>query len=739
MKLNNTMLFIFMLVCIYNGIAQQKDTLYFNAKWDETEKVNASYYRPLPLKTKGDFEFIEDYYINGKPQMKGWSHKEDGVKHDGEVIWYFENGNKAAVRNYNNGEFNGVHTAYYENGSVKSVGTFVDNKWEGEAKGYNEDGKLIYDVVYKNNSAYQGTTKCFSTYEKGELVSKKVHYEGSSQVAYEEIYLEESEVINKTHFNRQGDITGKTLLKRYESVKNGQEIEYYKSENCGYTKGIKKTQTIKNERMEGEEVFYDEQGNISHKGTNKDGKPYEGTFREEHNGLYYISTYKSGNKYGEEYVFNTKNKEITRGTYLDSKRYEGTFAVRDDNNRSSVKLLTLKQGKEEGKQSVYLIKRDFIKEYYYVKNGLKDGESVSYNYDGTERSKMIYKNGTPYEGAILDDDENFSSYEKGTLHGEQITTNYKGEEYIEFYENGVRTEVEDHSFYINGKTGLKGIYKKRMPYTGYFKKDFGELTIVDYYEKGEKKFQYTPNSFFDMDDEQLDLSVQSTYKNGKIYDGVVYTWKDKALIIDVLEKGEVVGFTFWVFAIHYANNITVKKSGKGYVITEGVHPNLKVKLDKNAVSLISSNNVISRKEHKPNSFVNKRIIYYEKDGKLETQEFNQSEITNEYKEVITDYYIGSFLIKIYTFLLPEEHLSKAVLNELKKLIANEEESPAEFTLEHFVSILAYDEKGKINGGMLIEENKNRYTTKIYLDGKLIETKEATTIEELKAIFKEERK
>lgn len=650
---------MFLFLCFYNSEAQKKGTLYFNAKWEESEKVNASFYRPLPLKTKGDYEFIEDYYMNGNIQMKGWSHKTKESTFKGEVTWYFKNGNKSTVRNYKEGKFNGVHTIYYENGSVKSVGTYVDNKWEGEAKGYNEEGKLIYDVVYKKNKAYQGTTKCFLTYEKGEFVSKKVYYEGSLQLAYEEIYNEDS-VVSKIHFNRKGEIVQESFLENNSSMK----IEYYKSEKCGYVEGVKRKQTIKNGNIEGDEFFYDEEGNVIAKGVNKDNKPYDGTFIEVYGGVYKTystSIYKKGEK---------------------------------------------------------------IKE-----------DRVVYNQDGTLRSKMLYKKEKPYKGIELDGEGNLISYKGGKLHGKQVTINYKKEKYIEFYENGKRTEVEDHSFYVNDKTGLKGAYKKGKPYEGYFKKDFRELTIVDYYEKGEKKFQYSPQNIIDMDTDQLNLSVQSTYKNNKIYEGETYTWGDGSLTIDRLEKGKVVGFTLWVFAIHYANNITVKKIKEGYIITEGINTDLKVEFSKEKVALVSDNKIIAIKEYKHGGLANKRIIYYEKEGELNTQEFLLGEYFSEYEEVIRNQ-ASDFLIKAYNSLSPEEYGDNRVLNELRNIFTEDYENELyEFTERQFIAALTYDENGKIKKGAHIKKIKEGYIAKTYSQGKLINTIERPTIKVLKTFFK----
>ena len=132
--------------------------------------------------------------------------------------------------------------------------------------------------------------------------------------------------------------------------------------------------------------------------------------------------------------------------------------------------------------------------------------------------------------------------------------------------------TEDDSFIIfdNRQDRYTGVVKDNKPYDGYFKRELldEELFVVDYYEQGVIKYQYSLDlleyllSIDEIDydeDNKLLLNIKSTYKSNRIDDGEEFIAIDKGVITKKLSKGKLTGFTVDMFAVHYYNRIIAKK------------------------------------------------------------------------------------------------------------------------------------------------------------------------------------
>lgn len=99
---------------------------YFDENWHRCDAKNAAYYRLItyaaPHKPAG---VVKDYYISGELQGEEtfvYIDYDDEHKNfqEGEVVWYYKNGQKSKEGYIYNNKANGPYTEYYENGAVYS-------------------------------------------------------------------------------------------------------------------------------------------------------------------------------------------------------------------------------------------------------------------------------------------------------------------------------------------------------------------------------------------------------------------------------------------------------------------------------------------------------------------------------------------------------------------------------------------------------------------------------------------
>ena len=165
----------------------EKDTLWFDAGWNQSTKSQASYFRPKPMK-KGNGFLWKDFYYSGAKQMEAISLKESEEKFDGMVTWYFENGNTMQTVNYKDGVLSGERKNYHESGPLKSQYSYENGHIEGPWFGYFENSKLAEEGTYKSgsrNGAWKeyhknGKLKGEGTYNDGKKIGvwKMYFYDG---------------------------------------------------------------------------------------------------------------------------------------------------------------------------------------------------------------------------------------------------------------------------------------------------------------------------------------------------------------------------------------------------------------------------------------------------------------------------------------------------------------------------------------------------------------------------------
>ena len=100
-----------LVICIVASIfsftetmAQISDTVYYNAKWEKTDRENKHFYRVIHREDKKKPIRVEDYYPNGVKQMDGWYSSLEPDIRDGEFTWWHEDGKKHRWMIFDKGE-----------------------------------------------------------------------------------------------------------------------------------------------------------------------------------------------------------------------------------------------------------------------------------------------------------------------------------------------------------------------------------------------------------------------------------------------------------------------------------------------------------------------------------------------------------------------------------------------------------------------------------------------------------
>lgn len=83
--------------------AQTTDTVYFNAKWERTDRDNRHFYRVIYREDSTESIRVQDFYPNHVKQMEGWCSSLDPEVRNGDFTWWHEDGKKHREMTFENG------------------------------------------------------------------------------------------------------------------------------------------------------------------------------------------------------------------------------------------------------------------------------------------------------------------------------------------------------------------------------------------------------------------------------------------------------------------------------------------------------------------------------------------------------------------------------------------------------------------------------------------------------------
>ncbi len=77
--------------------------------------------------------------------------KEDNDLYSGEVVTFYQNGQKQLVELVKDGKKHGKHINYYKTGQKKVEGEYENGKRKGVWKWWNEKGEVDFKIDYSSN------------------------------------------------------------------------------------------------------------------------------------------------------------------------------------------------------------------------------------------------------------------------------------------------------------------------------------------------------------------------------------------------------------------------------------------------------------------------------------------------------------------------------------------------------------------------------------------------------------
>ncbi|WP_422857905.1 toxin-antitoxin system YwqK family antitoxin [Flagellimonas sp. S174] len=186
-----------LLFCCVTNLQSQNDTIWYDAKWKESDKAKAMFYR-ISSKAENDLFRVRDYYISGQLQMEGYSTKPDRDYWEGKVVWYRENGKPFQVGNFVNGRLEREFISYL--GDEKLTGTYKRGRFVAGKQNVDYRNYLFYSefrndtlVEISHSGSFTGrrNERYSAKNEKGETkIIKSISYDNDENIIAEGIYVD---------------------------------------------------------------------------------------------------------------------------------------------------------------------------------------------------------------------------------------------------------------------------------------------------------------------------------------------------------------------------------------------------------------------------------------------------------------------------------------------------------------------------------------------------------------------
>jgi antitoxin component YwqK of YwqJK toxin-antitoxin module len=517
------------------------------------------------------------------------------------LVYYHPNGEKRKSVSYKNGIKNGETIIYSQDGTVLMKGIYIKGKPKsgdfevlkyGNEYRYNKrDLKLQREEEERGTAAIVNDDSFIDVaIDKNKLaktINKKIFWLGSKQLAQVTVCDVTSynlKPLQQITYDRSGKILQTLTKKDFEDygveIKDGVQYDYYlqnyfavalkmkthyingkkSGEELSYFpngKLAKKSHYI-NDRKDGDEVEYAENGNVVFQRTFKKGVPFSGNFDEDFERNITINTnYSNGLKEGEAVAKTQKDSVVARGIYKNDKPFKGSFIIKIDEERNE--LINIENYKRTGLQTVFGYGLHDISKTYMCVDDKANGLATFYK-DNKVTGELVYKNDKPFNGYLIESDE-YVIYKDGYISQlVKYRDNSKMEDsdilMIKSYADDKLSKIVYNFFRIDGvfQDSYEGIYKDGKPFSGYFLTENRNFNYVNYFEEGKIKFQYS-NDYLKEKENYSDsfYDIKSTYKDGKIVDGIEYTILDNQMISKYLKNGILQSFFYDFSVAYYAN------------------------------------------------------------------------------------------------------------------------------------------------------------------------------------------
>lgn len=243
-KINLFCCLLFVMILSQHWVNAANDTLWFNAKWALCNKTQAEYYR-IPRVLEGNYYKITDYYKSGALQYIGFSPDSLGIQRHGTCTWFYQNGDTATLRTYENNVLEGKVVFFYFGNKPKAILYYKNNLLEDTTTEYYINGITKGVVSYQNgklHGAFQqfyksGLPKLYKELSNGNLIGKNKEYYPSGRLKYDHIMLENQAY--KSYVSREdNDVEYKRINFENGLIQSVKKVSYHLNDTAVTTMKI---------------------------------------------------------------------------------------------------------------------------------------------------------------------------------------------------------------------------------------------------------------------------------------------------------------------------------------------------------------------------------------------------------------------------------------------------------------------------------------------------------------------
>ncbi len=547
---------VFLLAATIPIFAQKPDTIWLDGKFKPVEQAKAQYFRFAKFDAQRKKWHVEDFFMNGNPQMHGWSDSPDADHMVDSVFKYFENGRLESVCEHKTYESGWI--SFFDDKMRRTCRLFCEKKLKnGKATFYNEDGSVFSKAVFKSDTMFSGTRPhviCFNhrnpyslvKYKKGEAIEEVKLYPNGKIAMKAKLRYGLFKPVFAEFWDEKGKKIGScTFEKSYKKPLDGTFVEFSDGDKFFdfYAPALVAKIAIIEKGNPVHARYFDRKGSLIAECAYKNGLPFNGlqvegeeikTYLDGANtGLNTHFAKKSGKKLFDVQMVNGRENGETRNFGPDGSItstgfwQEGIpFSGRVFHSRE---LCDYVEGEKTGVCQTFF-NDGTLESMTHFNNNLPDGEAISRSQNGLFQTKGTYREGKKYEGTFSRKGNQRISmrYETGNL---VETTYFHPDTFvvqrIEVAKNGFTKE-----FGRDGRQLFEGELRDGKRFSGRFRdknsilsykngQKHGVSEILGYDDKPIRIEQYADGK---LEGETIfykkgKIAARGFYKNGQPYEG----------------------------------------------------------------------------------------------------------------------------------------------------------------------------------------------------------------------------